>query len=703
MGLGDGGRRALEALVARDATERTAALTSTASIGGTFGPGLLPRTAVDQAVITGVVAAVNYGLVTTTQSFIQGATAAVLPERAEAGTYGPRIVEAAANGALIVGGAALARALPQRPGEPVKRAFLRTAGNRLSRGGYAGLMVAGTLLAGDLVSRRGGRWAVGAAVPGGFVIGAAFAAEGILRYRKGAAADVLPPAVDPLPLPEIAARQAAAAADADLADARTEAAGPPWPPPLVKSIGLGLGISGLLHLAASGETHAARLIGRGVTRVVPGAGRLGVATGHAVMLGGLTAAVAAGMEYLYQAQDRGGAAIEQAYESAPAPQTVSGGPESAIDWRTLSREGARFVNMVLSPEEISEVTGVEEVMAPIRAFVGLDSAETVDARVDLVMTDLETMGAFDRSLIVVASPTGSGYVNYVAAETVEYLTRGDCAIVSMQYSQRPSFLSLDRVALARDQNRALLHALTWRLRAIPQARRPRVVGFGESLGAHTLQDAFLHEGVAGFHRAGMDRALFLGTPAGSKWAKTWRLRPERSDPDGEVVEVASIQEWEALDAERRARARYVLLSHHEDPIVKFEPALIVQQPPWLDPEAPRPPGVPRDAEWRPITTFMTTLVDVKNAMSVEPGTFVARGHDYRAGLAGMVSVAYDLPVELPELLRIEAALRRRELHWAADRLVAEQVAQARDAVARQLKSWGVSGPAAEVTLSQAAG
>src|SRR5207244_5300397 len=101
------------------------------------------------------------------------------------------------------------------------------------------------------------------------------------------------------------------------------------------------------------------------------------------------------------------------------------------------------------------------VRAPVRAFAGLASAPTVDSRVDRVMQDLERLGAFERSVICIASPTGSGYVNYVAVESLEYLTRGDCATVALQYSLRPSFLSLDRVPVGRDQNRALLHALSW--------------------------------------------------------------------------------------------------------------------------------------------------------------------------------------------------------------------------------------------------
>ena len=62
-----------------------------------------------------------------------------------------------------------------------------------------------------------------------------------------------------------------------------------------------------------------------------------------------------------------------------------------------------------------------------------------------LMRELERTGAFDRAWLMIASPTGTGYVNYAAVSILEFLTRGDCATVAMQYSARPSPLSLDRV------------------------------------------------------------------------------------------------------------------------------------------------------------------------------------------------------------------------------------------------------------------
>jgi len=96
------------------------------------------------------------------------------------------------------------------------------------------------------------------------------------------------------------------------------------------------------------------------------------------------------------------------------------------------------------------------------------------------------------------------------------------------------------------------------------------------------------------------------------------------------------------------------------------------------------------ASWYPLTTFVLTLMDVKNAMNVTPGRFAARGHDYRADLARMVSETYHLPVTDDELLAIEHALRRREAEWAKRRLIAEQLRRAKEAVQRQTKACGLA-------------
>jgi len=640
----------LDYVAGRDLGERTAALAAAMAVGSSFAPGLLPRGPVDQAVATGMSAALSYGTALTSQSLIEGVARRVVPHRDETSVRRRLLLMAGANLAAVGVGAGVARLFGQRRPEPVKRAVVRTWGGQVATSGLIGLSVTGAVALAELADRRGGVGSKLAAIPALFLLASGASAVEISWYRRHQ----------------------------------------PDPPPVVASLGEGLLVMGGVSALAQGEVRLARAVAGVVRKHVPGLALLAEPIGHSIGLGLLAAGIGGGLEYLYRLTEHGGSAIEAAYSARPVSDFVSGGPRSSVDWQTLGREGRRFVNMALSVDDIEQVKG-RPVEQPIRVFVGLDSAPTVDARAALCLQEMERLGAFSRSVICLVSPTGTGYINYAMAETLEYLTGGDCAIVAMQYSLRPSFLSLDRVAVGREQNRALLHALSGRLLGIEPGSRPKLVGFGESLGAFTLQDAFLHEGTAGFRRAGMERALFIGTPAESKWAEQWRQDPAKWDPEGRVVEIASYGEWAALDEQERERARYFLLSHHEDPITKFTPALAVQAPPWLTDGPKRDPAVAEGVKWHPLTTFILTAVDLKNASRVVPGKFVALGHDYRADLARFTALAFGLPADDQFIARIEAALRLRELHWAEERLVASQLAAAREAVARQLRSWGAEG------------
>lgn len=637
-------RRGFNAVAERDIGDSAATLAATLAVGQSFAPSLLPRKPTQQAVVTGLAAVTIYGLSRLSQSVIDAVTARLVPGRDHQSAANRRVLSAVAHGVALGTGIAVQRALVPHRDEPVKRAAARTVGWQLGVAGALGLVSSGAGAGLEAIMWRAGRVPPGL-VPAGFLIGAGVAGAEIVWYRR---------------------RQDDA-------------------PPIGTSLGQGLAVMTGVSLLAEGERWAAARVARYVRTAAPGFAGLADVIGHTTALAPLVGAAWLGLEAVYRQTEVGGSAVEQAYHTPPTATGVSGGPDSEVDWETIGREGRRFVNMQLSAADISQVTQ-SDAQDPVRAFVGLGSAPTVDARVSIAMDELERMGAFERSVLCLASPTGTGYINYVVAETLEYLTGGDCATVALQYSLRPSFLSLDRVGLGREQNRALLHAINGRLRAMDPQRRPRFVAVGESLGAFTLQDAFLHEGTAGLHRAGIQRALFIGTPAESKWAEQWRIAPDRADPEHEVVEVASFEEWLELPEEQRAQARYILLSHHDDPITKFRPALAVQAPEWMAKDT-LSPALIEGVQWRPFTTFMLTAVDVLNASDVVPGRFAARGHDYRADLARFTAVAFDLQAT-PELLeRVESALRARELDWAERRVVAEQLAQAREAIQRQLKSW----------------
>ena len=154
-----------------------------------------------------------------------------------------------------------------------------------------------------------------------------------------------------------------------------------------------------------------------------------------------------------------------------------------------------------------------------------------------------------------------------------------------------------------------------------------------------------------------------------------------------MIELDNFGQFMDLPEAQRNNLRHLLLSHYDDPIPKFGTNLLLRQPWWLGPIDERPQGVPKSSRWRPGTTFVLTGVDLINAMEVIPGIFGRRGHDYREDIARFVSEIYDLTVTAPQLEKMEAALRSRELKWAQRRVVTEQVARAKEVLTREMKSW----------------
>ena len=642
----------------RTLAERVALFAAAAAVGPSFEPGLQPRKTLDQAIATGVISATTLSLVTATQSSIDALGSSLMRtrgvDRSKATSATKLLFNVGTNIAVAGVTETIARLLPAHEDEQLRRGLARVAAQRSSKVALAGAGLSAIIGTFDLLTQKSPRlrWAMG--VPFALPAGIAASAFEIHRVHQNAQK------YNDTTISKVSTRN---------------------------SVGIAIGVgAGVLALQA-GERAFASQVSKALLRVAPDYDEVANPIGHLVALGILGGALTAGYEYAIRRVEQGGAAVEPAYEIPPTSHFVSGGPQSLIPFETLSREGRRFTNMVLTRDEIENVMGLPAKQDPIRLFVGLDSSSVIEERVELLIDELARTSAFEREVLCFASPTGSGYINYVLAEALEYLTLGDSAIATIQYSLLPSPMSLNRTGLAVEQNRAVMYGITGYLRGLSPKKRPKFVLFGESLGALTMQDIWEHRTVEAMERDFIHSSIFLGTPSATEFAKAWRLDREKMDPEGLMIELDNFGQFMDLPEAQRNNLRHLLLSHYDDPIPKFGTNLLLRQPWWLGPIDERPQGVPKSSRWRPGTTFVLTGVDLINAMEVIPGIFGRRGHDYREDIARFVSEIYDLAVTEPQLEKMESALRDRELKWAQRRVVTEQVARAKEALTREMKSW----------------
>ena len=363
-------------------------------------------------------------------------------------------------------------------------------------------------------------------------------------------------------------------------------------PAVVPSLAAAGAVAAGVQVVAAAEKGLSRAVGRGLAAVLPGPPSLWTWTGRAAAAAATAGLVAHALDGVYEKIESGAERAEAGLGEAPNDAYVSGGIVSAVPFGTLSREGRRHVLSRTRAQFIERVMGEVAVAEPVRVYVGLESAPTMEERVALALDEVERLGALDRSLLLLVSPTGTGYVNYAAIEAVEYLALGDVATVTMQYSLRPSFLSLDRVDEGREQNRALWTALHQRI----ETRRPA----GPPARGHVRREPRRahqpgHRAAPG-HRGrrdlGVERALWIGSPAGSGWRTEIQSASATRETRALVGEFGqSPEDYLALPEERRAALRYVMITHDEDGVPKFGPPLAVQAPAWLRDQRPeRDPG-----------------------------------------------------------------------------------------------------------------
>ncbi len=310
----------------------------------------------------------------------------------------------------------------------------------------------------------------------------------------------------------------------------------------------------------------------------------------------------------------------------PTSPLRSGGPGSTVSWDSLGREGRSNVADGPTVAQLTAFNGTPA-MEPIRVYAGLDSAPTLDQIAEAAVAELVRTGGLQRKLIAVGSSTGSGWLNKGYIDSLEYMYNGDTALVSMQYSYLPSWISfLVDKERARQAGILLFEAVSAKVRHIPEAQRPKIVVFGESLGSFAGESPF---GSIPAIAARTDGALFTGPTFNNRlWSDTTRNR-DAGSPEwlpvfgkGQFVRfIADENDLQRPDAPWD-RARIVYNQHASDPITWWNPTLMFREPDWLKERRGR--DVLAATHWIPIVSFLQVSADMAVSVNVPDG----HGHHY---------------------------------------------------------------------------
>lgn len=330
----------------------------------------------------------------------------------------------------------------------------------------------------------------------------------------------------------------------------------------------------------------------------------------------------------------------------PTIELRTGGPGSLVAWDTLGRQGRSFVAGATTTEQLAAFAGPgEPVDAPIRVYAGLESAPDAEARADLAVDELERTGAFDREALLVVTVTGTGWINPVAAAAFEYVGHGDTAIVGMQYSYLPSWIStLVDQDKATEAGRALEGAVYERWSQLPADARPRLIVYGESLGSFGSEGGYVGPTAADSVDAATSRSDGVLWVAPTNSNPVWSQVVAARQPDspvwrpvyGDGREVVFVNDPAQLTGVTPEGPPTVVYPQHaSDPVTWWNPSILWAPPEWT--REPKGPDVPSQVSWFPVVTWLQVTFDLIEGFNTPPG----HGHNFNdvfaAGFAALAA------------------------------------------------------------------
>lgn len=314
----------------------------------------------------------------------------------------------------------------------------------------------------------------------------------------------------------------------------------------------------------------------------------------------------------------------------------SGSPQSRSSWRAVGGQGRVFLGRGPSRADIEAVTGCSA-MEPIRVYAGMpEEGQSLQSAADLVVEELHRTGAFDRAVILIATSTGSGWVDEWQVQPLEYLTRGNCATASMQYSFVPSSINfLTDLDVSEEAAVILFETIRRAVDEIQEDRRPALFVCGESLGAYASQHVF--SGIVDV-LSRTDGALWVGTPAFTPMHAELTAIRHRGSPEvapvvanGRHVRFVNVPEnlWADVYGRELGEWNYprvVYAQHPSDPVVWWNSELVWHKPDWISEKVDG--DVSPHMQYTRGATYIQVLVDMPVAGTAPGG----HGHTYHEEL-----------------------------------------------------------------------
>ncbi|MET9326639.1 alpha/beta-hydrolase family protein [Tsukamurella sp. NPDC003166] len=338
------------------------------------------------------------------------------------------------------------------------------------------------------------------------------------------------------------------------------------------AVGAGIGVviarRRSVHYRAAGCLAAAALVGwllwQNHLRAAAGVGPVGP-LGFAVLVGVVGAAPFA-VAVLWSVRLRAAVAAVVAIVAA-----------AGVAWPATARPPEESASYAQRFADIGSRT------PGVRVYASLSDGASPARRAAVAVDRLVAAGGLARRAVVVAVPTGSGWVDPHFVRGVEEAMCGDSAIVAVQYTQMPSWQSF---VLHRDAAAATTVALIDELHRRAPSTALRL--YGQSLGTVGVIAA---QRRAEELRAPIAATLQVGTPAGVALAGPAQLNAS-------------------------------------DPVGIWSPRLLVTPP---DRAATAPGSATPRPPWVPLLGFLQATVDLLGATAPPPG--LGHRYDERQGSA----------------------------------------------------------------------